>query len=212
MRFRDRNDAALRLAAKLMRYADRDGVVLAIPRGGVPVAFEIAKQLHFAMDLLMTKKIGHPRYPEYAIGAVGLEDSIIHEDAGLSAVDLEEIVVHLRLELRQQYLKFMGDNDPVPLEGKTVIIADDGIATGRTILGTLPMLKRKHLQRLVIAVPVIAPRALKLLQEQVDEVVYLHAPFSFQGVGRFYDDFRQVDDEEVLSLLAAINKRMPPAR
>ncbi|MEX6688356.1 phosphoribosyltransferase family protein [Danxiaibacter flavus] len=211
MHFRDRNDAAHRLAAKLVTYTNQDGVVLAIPRGGVPVAFEIAKQLHFTLDLLMTKKIGHPRYPEYAIGAVGLEDSIIHEDAGLSSEDLAGIIAYIREELRQQYLRFMGNNKPAPLEDRIVIIADDGIATGRTILGTLPMIKRRHPGRLIIAVPVISPRALKLLQEQVDEVVYLHAPFSFQGVGRFYEDFRQVSDEDVLSLLAAVNSRTPPA-
>lgn len=211
MQFSNRNEAALKLAAKLATYTHQDGVVLAIPRGGVPVAFEIAKQLHFVLDLLMTKKIGHPRYPEYAIGAVGLEDSIIHEDAGLSSDDLIEIITHIRQELRQQYLRFMGNNKPAPLEGKIVIIADDGIATGRTVLGTLPMIRRRHPRRLIIAVPVIAPRALKLLQEQVDEVVYLHAPFSFQGVGRFYEDFRQVSDEDVLSLLSVVNSQTPPA-
>jgi predicted phosphoribosyltransferase len=201
MHFVNRSEAAILLSARLENYKGQEGVVLAVPRGGVPVAYEIARRLHFALDLVMTKKIGHPRYTEYAIGAVSLEDSIVHETAGMQPEALHDIIVKIRQELKEKYHQFMGRDIPTTVQNKMVIICDDGIATGRTILAVLPMLKRQKPYRLIIAVPVISQSALKLLRQEVDEVVFLLAPTSFQGVGKFYLDFTQVEDDEVISLL-----------
>src|SRR5256885_3235233 len=144
MFFVDRYDAAMQLAQRLEKYKNQDGVILAVPRGGVPIGYYLAKHLNFTLDLLMTKKLGHPSNEEYAIGAVGLEDSIIEETDNIPAEYLEKETARIREQLKERYRKFMDRNEPVDLKGKTVIVVDDGIATGRTILATLKMLRSKH--------------------------------------------------------------------
>lgn len=204
MYFNDRHDAAVKLARALEQYRNRNGVVLAIPRGGVPIGHYLAKQLGFAFDLLMTKKIGHPLHPEYAIGAAGLEDLIIEERESAPEEYLETEVTRIRSQLKERYRQFMGDRAPVPLGGKIVIVTDDGIATGRTILAALKMIRRNHPDKLIVAVPVSSLLAAERIAEEVDEFVCLYTPSPFDGVGRFYRDFSQVEDEEVAALLKDI--------
>ncbi len=201
MQFKDRLDAAKQLAPLLEKYAGEDGVILAIPRGGVPIGHYLARQLHFPMELLMTKKLGHPQQPEYAIGAVSLEGEFVQRNLNVPAQYIENQVKNIRRKLQSRYKKFMGDRQPVDLKGKTVIIVDDGIATGRTILATLPILRQKQPKRLVVAVPVAPGEVAEMFEEVVDEFVCVHTPEQFFGVGQFYEDFDQVPDGQVVQLV-----------
>jgi len=199
--FTDRYDAAMQLVKKLDKYKGENGVVLAVPRGGVPIGYLIARQLGFELDLLMSKKLGHPYNEEFAIGAVGLEDEIIEETQGISPEYIDEEVNNIHRQLKERYSKFMGERKPVDITGKIVIVADDGVATGRTILATVEMLRRKNPAKLLVAVPVSSREAAERISKEVDEFVCLYTPFPFYGVGRFYKDFSQTTDEEVISLL-----------
>ena len=207
MYFIDRYDAAMQLAQRLEKYKNQDGVILAVPRGGVPIGYYLAKHLNFTLDLLMTKKLGHPSNEEYAIGAVGLEDSIIEETDNIPAEYLEKETARIREQLKERYRKFMDRNEPVDLKGKTVIVVDDGIATGRTILATLKMLRSRHPRKLIVAVPVASPEAAQRIKKEVDDFICLYTPSPFYGVGRFYQDFSETDDEQVTALLKELNAR-----
>ncbi len=211
MYFIDRYDAAMQLALRLEKYKDEDGVILAVPRGGVPIGYYLAKHLNFILDLLMAKKIGHPMNEEYAIGAIGLEESIMEAiDEEMKDVPKEYIekeTIRIRQQLKEQYLKFMGRNEPTDIRNKIVIVADDGIATGRTILATLKMLRNKKPGKLIVAVPVASQQAAERIKQEVDEFICLYIPSPFYGVGRFYDDFTQVEDDEVMALLNELNAR-----
>jgi putative phosphoribosyl transferase len=207
MFFVDRFDAAAKLAKKLEKYKDQDGVILAVPRGGVPLGYYIAHYLNFTLDLLMTKKLGHPFNEEFAIGAVGLEDAIVEETEGISPEYIEKETVNIQKQLRERYKKFMGEREPLNIEGKIVIIVDDGVATGRTILATLKMLRSKRPKKLIVAVPVASEQAAERISKEVDEFICLHTPNPFYGVGRFYQDFSQTSDEVVIKLLKELNAR-----
>jgi predicted phosphoribosyltransferase len=201
MYFIDRHDAAEELATQLEKYNNEDGVILAVPRGGVPIGYYLAKYLRFALDLLMTKKLGHPRNEEYAIGAVGLEDSMVEDIGGISDEYVVQQTVKIRAKLKERYKKFMGEREPADIRGKVVIVVDDGIATGRTILATLKMLRRKQPKKLVVAVPVASPEAAERIKEEVDDFICLYTPSPFFGLSRFYQNFTQVSDEDVIALL-----------
>lgn len=201
MYFQDRYDAARQLAASLEKYKKEDGVILAIPRGGVPIGYYLAKRLGFDLDLLMTKKIGHPTNEEYAIGAVGLEDSIIEDTVNVPDRYLGEMIPRIRRQLKETYKKFMGRTTPVDIYGKITIIVDDGIATGRTILATLKMLRNKQPEKLIVAVPVASEQAAERIGQEVDQFVCLYIPSPFFGVGKFYENFSQTQDREVMALL-----------
>lgn len=201
MYFQDRYDAAQQLAARLEKYKKHDGVILAIPRGGVPIGYYLAKHLGFDLDLLMTKKIGHPANKEYAIGAVGLEDSITEDLVNVPEHYLEETIPRIRRQLKETYRKFMGRTMPVNIHGKITIVVDDGIATGRTILASLQMLRSKQPEKLIVAVPVAAEQAAARISQEVDELICLYIPPTFYGVGKFYLDFSQTPDREVMTLL-----------
>ena len=208
MYFIDRYDAAMQLARHLKRYRKEEGVILAVPRGGVPIGYYLARYLDFSLDLLMTKKLGHPDNEEYAVGAVGLEDSIIeHAADGLPEGYIEQETTRIRQLLAEQYKKFMGEKKPADIRGKTVIVVDDGVATGRTILVTLRMLRNKQPGKLVVAVPVASREAAERIRQEVDDFICLYAPSPFFGVGRFYRDFSQVEDKEIMKLLKDLNAR-----
>jgi len=208
MYFSDRYDAARKLAPLLEHYKHQDGVILAVPRGGVPIGYYLAKHLGLSLDLLMTKKIGHPTNEEYAIGAVGLEGSIIEKTIrGIPETYIQREIARIRQELAKRYKQFMGDRKPDDLQDRIAIVVDDGVATGRTILATLKMLKNKQPRELIVAVPVASPQAAQRISREVDELICLHTPAPFYGVGRFYQDFRQVDDNEVIRLLNELNTR-----
>jgi putative phosphoribosyl transferase len=207
MYFNNRVDAAMQLSKKLEKYKGQNGIVLAIPRGGVPIGYYLARFLGFKLDLLMTKKLGHPLNGEFAIGAVGLEDSIIEETENVPPEYIKEKTAEIHEQLKKRYKDFMGEKAPLDLKGKVVIVVDDGIATGRTILATIKMLRSKDPQKLVVAVPVASTEAAERISKEVDDFVCLYTPVPFFGVGRFYKDFSQTTDEEVINLLKELNEK-----
>ena len=206
--FRDRIDAGLQLARKLKKYEGDQGVVLAVPRGGVPVAYIVAKELGLPLEVILTKKIGHPFNKEYAIGAASLTDEFIIPYPNASQEYIDEEVDRIRKNLKMMQQKFMWGREPEDLKGKTAIIIDDGVATGNTLLMTARMLKKKSPAKIVVAVPVASHKAIWTLKREVDEVVAVIVPAEFYGVGAFYKDFEQVDDEEVIYYLQKFKKEM----
>jgi putative phosphoribosyl transferase len=203
--FKDRIEAGTLLAAKLKKYKDDTGIVMAIPRGGVPVAYTVAKELDFPIEIIITKKIGHPVNKEYAIGAASLTEYFVvpHKEVSQGYIDSELKEIRVRLKEMQQ--KFMGNKEPENLEGKTVIIVDDGMATGNTILCTVNVLRKSNPGKIIVAVPVSSQDAVQKISTEVDEVVTVLAPDVFYGVGAFYESFKQVDDKEVLFYIDKIN-------
>jgi predicted phosphoribosyltransferase len=207
MFFLDRYDAAMQLVPLLEKYKNEEGVILAVPRGGMPIGYYLAKYFNFPLDLLMTKKIGHPANEEFAIGAVGLEDSIVDKFYNVPDYYIEHETNRIRRTLVERYKKFMGDREPVDIKNKIVIVVDDGIATGKTILATLKLLRSRHPKKLVVAVPVSSAEAAGIIEKHADEFITVYMPEPFYGVGRFYHDFREVKDEEVMNLLRELNER-----
>jgi predicted phosphoribosyltransferase len=204
--FHDRHDAAVRLARELRRYRKRaDALVLAIPRGGLPIGAVLAAELELPLDVILTKKIGHPCNPEFAIGAVSLTGEAVDEELarreGLSPGWLAGEVARVRAALRERYRLYHGDAPPLPVAGKTVILTDDGAATGRTVLVAVELLRHEGAAKIVVALPVAPPDAVELLETAADEVVCLEVPAGFLAIGEFYQDFSQVPDEAAVALL-----------
>lgn len=204
--FKDRTEAGLLLASKLRKYKNDPGIVLAIPRGGVPIGYAVAKELGFPLEVILIKKIGHPNNKEYAIGAASLTDYFIvpHENVPEEYIQQEVKRVHNRLE--EMYHLYMRDRKPESIKGKTVIIIDDGIATGNTLWATINVLRKSNPGKIVVAVPVASQSAVEKLAKAVDDLVVLLIPESFYGVGAFYEDFQQVGDEEVIFYLDKLQK------
>jgi predicted phosphoribosyltransferase len=211
MIFKDRYDAALNLIPLLEKYRKETGVVLAVPRGGVPIGYHIARAFHFPLELLLTKKIGHPASKELAIGAVSLVSEVIDDRHHVPEEYIEHEIKKIRESLRERYKKFVGDREPEDLQGKTVIIVDDGIATGNTIMASIKMIRTKHPKKIVIAVPVAPAETAARLRAVVDDFVCCHTPKHFFGVGQFYEDFSEVSDQEVIDLMKEINHKKEAA-
>lgn len=206
MYYKDRIDAAKRLVPFLLKYKGQDGIVLAIPRGGVPLGVYIAGQLNFPLDIMLVKKIGHPVNTEYAIGAVSLENEIILDRKGIPEDYLLAEIARIRESLKQRYKRFVGDRESFSVENKIVIVVDDGIATGSTIIAGVKMLRKHHPKKIVVAVPVAPPQSIVKINDEVDELICPETPQDFYGVGQFYDDFSEVTDDHVLELLDDIYK------
>ncbi|HEY0029881.1 MAG TPA: phosphoribosyltransferase family protein [Bacteroidia bacterium] len=206
MLFYNRQDAAMKLIPYLEKYKGNAGVVLAVPRGGIPVGFYIAKHFKFPMEPLLTKKIGHPWSMELAIGAVSLEDQIIDGRHNLPKAYVEKEIKLLRQMLKERYVKFMAGRKPVDLKNKVVIIVDDGIATGNTLLAAIRMIRKKQPEKIVVAAPVAPTGTAERIEKEVDDLICLHTLDNFVGVGLYYADFSQVSDEEVIRLLEEINR------
>jgi len=159
------------------------------------------------MEIVLSKKIGHPQNPEYAIGSVSLQGAIINDDtSGIPQQYIDNETTRILKELEEKFKLFMGDQKPADLNNKIVIIVDDGIATGSTILATVDTIKKNNPQKIIIAVPVAPPSAALKLEKNVNEFVCLLTPLLFRGVGQFYHDFSQVSDDEVIQLLRDIKK------
>ncbi len=209
--FRDRNQAAQLLARQLRKYENTEALILAIPRGGVPLGFIIAQALNLPLEIILSKKIGHPYHKEYAVGAATLKSRILSNAAANISKDyINEETARIRQLLKKRYAAYYGNRKPLPLNHKILIIVDDGIATGNTILSTIEMMTDEKPKKIVVAVPVASPAALQKLKESpfIDEVICLSTPISFQAVGQFYENFDQVDDEEVKRLLEINNHRL----
>jgi putative phosphoribosyl transferase len=206
MLFRDRRDAGRFLARRLKRYAGRsDVVVLALPRGGVPVAYEVAKELRAPLDLFLVRKLGMPGHEEYAMGAIAsggvrvLNDRIVNE--GIPADVIDRVTRQELQELERRERAYRGTRPPPEIRGRTVILVDDGLATGSTMRAAAAALRRLGPKKIVVAVPVAAPETCDELRSEVDEIVCGETPRLFQAVGLWYDDFSQTTDEEVGDLL-----------
>ncbi len=202
--FKNRIEAGKLLAKKLVAYKDKEGVILAVPRGGVPLAAEVARELHLPLDIILVKKIGHPFNKEYAIGAAGMNDSFVIPHENVSDTYVNEEIQRIRIRLKEMQHQFLGEREPINLQNKTIIVIDDGIATGNTLLATIKILKKSMPSKIIIATPVVSRSAAQKLEVEVDELVSLMIPEYFNSVGGFYDDFRQVEDQEVIDCLAAL--------
>ena len=218
MLFRDRTDAGRRLAARLTSFRSRDPVVLALPRGGVPVGLEIARALDAPLDVVLVRKIGVPFQPELALGAIvdGDPPELVIDTHLKTMLDIPDAYVD---EERQRQLVEIGRRRHVYLAGRpaaavagrTVIVVDDGIATGSTVRAALRAIRRRRPAHLVLAVPVAPPETIAALRDEVDEIVCLETPALFGAIGQFYADFRQLEDAEVIAALQARANETAPA-
>lgn len=205
--FKDRTDAGTQLAKKLVKFKDDNVVVLAIPRGGLPIGAIVAKALHAPLDIALTKKIGHPNHKEYAIGAVSLEDMILTNAKGVTKGYIIEETKRIREKLQQRHNQYYKKGSPQNIRDRTIVIIDDGIATGNTLLATIELVSKQHPKKIIVAIPVAPSSAIKKLENtlKVDEVICLKVPYNFQAVGQFYERFDQVTDEEAIRILDGFN-------
>jgi putative phosphoribosyl transferase len=213
--FLNRTEAGQILADNLGNYANReDVVVLALPRGGVPVAAEVAKGLNAPLDVFVVRKLGLPGHPELAMGAIAsggvrvfngeVVNALRIPDEVIDAVSAEELI-----ELQRREKAYRTDRPPLDVEGKTVIVVDDGIATGSTMLAAVSALRQLNAGRIVVATPVIAASSYREIQRIADEVAAVMIPERFYAVGQWYEDFSQANDEEVRDLLAQTARHHP---
>lgn len=199
--FTNREEAARLLSQKLIHLKNQHPVVLAIPRGGVVLGKIIADQLEAPMDVAMTKKIGHPENAELAIGAVSMESEVAICNLNIPEKYFNEKVREVRQLLRERYEKYSGKRKSISLSGATAILVDDGIATGSTMLATIRLIKEQHPDKIVVAVPLAPPSVAKKIAQEADELIVLETPENFSAIGQFYDEFHQLNDDEVFVLL-----------
>jgi putative phosphoribosyl transferase len=214
VRFRNRRDAGRRLAALLEPLRAQRPVVLGIPRGGVPVAAEVARALEAPLDVVVVRKLGAPQNPEYAIGALAEGgEHVLSERAvtavGLSPATLRELIDSTELELRERVRRYRAECEPVDVSGRVAIVVDDGLATGRSAVAAVRSLRARGAARVVLAVPVAAPQSLSTLAREADQVVCVEAPDDMWAVGLWYQDFRPTSDAEVAELLASARAAAP---
>jgi predicted phosphoribosyltransferase len=207
-RFRDRTEAGRVLAERLREYADGDDVVvLALPRGGVPVAHEVAKALHAPLSVFVARKLGVPGYPELAMGAIASGGSVVLDEGlvgrlGVSRQQLQQVVIDEAGEVARREELYRGGRELPDLEGKTVILVDDGLATGATMRAAALALRELNPAKIVVAVPVAAEETCRQFEDVADHVVCAVTPRPFYAVGQWYEDFDQTTDEDVRALLA----------
>ncbi len=209
MIFDHREQAGKKLAAELAAYRERDPLILAVPRGGVVVAAPVWENLGGELDLIITRKIGAPNQPELAIGAVAADGFSLLNKELISRLNVQENYVEEAARKEQAEIKrrlddYRGEKPMPSAEQRLVILIDDGVATGYTLLAALKSLQQKTPSRLILAVPVGPPDTFSMLEKEVDELYYLDAPADFAAVGQFYRDFRQVGDEEVKEILKKV--------
>ncbi len=204
--FKDRIDAGQRLAQALQDYPYEKGIVIAVPRGGIVVGAQIAEVLQLPLDIIIPKKLGAPHQPEVAIGAVTQDGTVmlnnfLMERLDLTQEDLTEIIKESIAEIKRRMVAYRGKEDLYNLAGREVILVDDGIATGATIIAALKSIKNSGCKSITLAIPVAAPDAVETLKNEVDRLVCLCSQEPFYAVGQFYQNFKQTDDDEVLALL-----------
>ena len=217
MRFRDRRDAGQRLASELHTYAGRpDVIILALPRGGVPVGFEIAKALHLPLDVFVVRKLGLPWQEELAMGALAsggvrvLDEELIRV-ARVSEADLDRVTSVEQAELTRREKRYRGERPFPNLRGKTVILVDDGLATGSTMRAAVTALRKEEPHSVIVAVPVAAPETCDAFHDIADDIICAETPEPFHAVGLWYDDFSQTTDDEVHALLEHSRGAVEPA-
>jgi putative phosphoribosyl transferase len=212
MEFRDRHDAGSRLADRLAATPLTDPVVLALPRGGVPVGFEVAARLAAPLEVLVARKIGAPDQPELGVGAIAEGGGQVLDDRttralGLTESSLRHTIEREQAELARRVRDYRGDRPLPPLKGRTVIVVDDGLATGVTMRAAVRAVRGTGAARVIVAAPVGAPSTVESLGAEADVVVCLHSPPAFAAVGQWYRDFDQTSDAEVIDLLERARSR-----
>jgi predicted phosphoribosyltransferase len=207
--FKDRTDAGIQLAEKLEPYKGKNAVVLTVPRGGLPIGAKVATALEAELDVVFIKKIGHPSSQEYAIGAVSLDNVIINNPYPITDHYIQEEVRQLRSLLLRRQKAYYKTTKPIKLKDRIVLLVDDGIATGNTLLATVELIHKQQPKQVVVAVPVASPSSIKKLRQSpyVDEVIALLIPDNFSAVGQFYHDFSTVTDEDAISTFETFKKQ-----
>ncbi|MFL5599944.1 MAG: phosphoribosyltransferase [Gemmatimonadaceae bacterium] len=215
--FLDRYDAGRRLATSLQHYADRsDLLVLALPRGGVPVAYEVARALHAPLDVFLVRKLGFPGHPELAMGAIAtggvrIIDNELVEMFGVSNDAIERVTASEQRELERREQLYR-DGRPVPdVKGRTTILIDDGLATGSTMRAAVQALRQEGASKIVVAVPVAPPETCEAFRQEVDDIICAVTPEPFQAVGIWYGNFNETSDDEVRELIARAEREAPLA-
>jgi putative phosphoribosyl transferase len=212
--FADRRDAGVQLISRLKEYKDQQGViVLSLPRGGVATGYEIARSLHIPLDIVIVRKIGFPGQPELGIGAVSETGTVVLNTSIISTYGvpkeyIEREVSRQKEEISRRVKLYRKGKKLPSLEGKTVILVDDGVATGATMKSAITTLKEENLKKLIVALPVAPPGVVKELEQMVDIFICIETPFDFMAVGSYYHDFTQVSDEEVINLLERSAKNL----
>ena len=208
MSFIDRVDAGRQLAAVLDRLRDDDVVVLGLPRGGVPVGFEVARALRAPLDVIVVRKLGVPYQPELAMGAIGedgvrIMNQVVVWSAGIGPCELAAVEHHERAELDRRVRRYRGHRPKIPLTGRIAIVVDDGMATGASAATACQVARAHGARSVIVAVPVASPKAVARLRTEADEVICLETPRHLRAVGQWYADFGQVTDDEVTALLTS---------
>jgi len=216
-RFRDRREAGEKLGKELAAYANRsDVIVLGLARGGLPVAFQVAKRLDAPMDVFLVRKLGVPGREELAMGAIAsggirvVNDDVVRS-VGLSEQDIEEVAEREQQELERREKMYRGDRTSPELEGRTIILVDDGMATGASMKSAVQAVKQTRPAAVVVAVPTAAPQTVEEISGEVDDIVCLTTPQPFMAVGTWYEDFSQTSDEEVKHFLERAAEKLPEA-
>ncbi|MGF1537279.1 MAG: phosphoribosyltransferase [Elainellaceae cyanobacterium] len=204
-KFRDRTQAGAQLATQLQDYANSDVVVLGLPRGGVPVAFEVAMALKAPLDLCVVRKLGVPGHEELAMGAIAANvrylNRAVLRQYGLATAEINQVIQKEEQELARRELAYRSNRPPVGLVGQVAIVVDDGLATGATMRAAIAAIQRQSPKAIVVAVPVAAPQICQRLKRKVDAVVSVRTPECLGAIGLWYEDFSQTTDEEVQGLL-----------
>jgi predicted phosphoribosyltransferase len=209
MIFIDRNEAGEMLAERLKKMKIKNPLVVAIPRGGIPVAIVIARSLNSELRLSMTRKIGHQNYEEYAIGAVSLDKLLISPEQLTEDKYIEESIEKERRRIREMIKIFDHEVKKDEIKGKTIFVVDDGIATGKTMELAVKEVKQMNPSKILICTPVCSRLAHETLQREVDEIISLQTPISFSGIGAYYHNFNQLTDNEIIDILRKYKKLIP---
>lgn len=215
MIYKDRFDAGQKLAEKLLKYKNENPIIIALPRGGVVIGYEIAKKLSAPLDVIVTRKIGAPFQPELGIGAIGpkgirLLNSGLIQTLGVSEIQVEQIIEEETMEMNRRIELYRGNLPPLDLTGRTVILVDDGIATGVSDKAAIMSVKYFYAKKIILAVPVCPPNTAEKFHKYVDEFICLAQPPDFYAVGAYYENFEQVSDEEVINLLKEAKEFINP--
>lgn len=209
--FQDRFEAGRLLAKKLAAYKEKkDAIILAIPRGALQIGSALAQELHVPLGIVLTKKIPYPGNEELAIGAVSLQGIVVDEELvrgeGISPDYIAGQVKELRKKMQDRYVQYVGKRKQFSLKGKTVILVDDGVAMGSTMLAAIAVVRKEKPKKIIVAVPVGPADTIAKLQAKADAVICLHIPEFFPAIGAFYQEFPQVEDEEAIALLRKANE------
>ncbi len=204
--FKDRKEAGKKLATKLKRFSEKEVIVLAIPRGGVVVGYEIAKEIHASLDIVVPRKLRAPNQPELAIGAITEDGTVILEEEIVNSLNVSNDYIKMesqrqKSEIDRRVRAYKGAEKIPDLTGLHVIVVDDGVATGATMKAALASVRKRGAKSVILAIPVASSRALKMLEKEADETICLFTPQPFFAIGQFYRHFEQTSDEEVKELL-----------